>query len=104
MDCKSSVARVLVTLGCTRNVLGPGDGTGSGSGTGPGATGSNANGSAGSTGSVGLPGEFVPSGSRLRRLTVIEYQNSLRDLLGPAIVIPTELEADTVLNGFAAIG
>ncbi len=106
MDRKSSrlsgLIAALLALGCTGNVVGPTDGNGSG--TGPGSTGTDGNGSTGSTGSVDLPSEFVPSGSRLRRLRVIEYQNSLRDLLGPGIVIPVELEADTVLNGFASIG
>jgi hypothetical protein len=106
MDRKSSrlsgLIGALLALGCTGNVVGPTDGDGSG--TAPGSTATAGSGSTGSTGSASLPSEFVPSGSRLRRLTVSEYQNSLRDLLGPAIVIPVELEADTVLNGFAAIG
>lgn len=40
----------------------------------------------------------------LRRLTVSQYRNSLRDLLGAEIALPEELEADTVVHGFATIG
>jgi hypothetical protein len=50
------------------------------------------------------PGVFTPAPSTLRRLTVTEYQNSVRDLLGGAVTLPTDLEPDTQLNGFAAIG
>src|SRR3954462_3893121 len=48
--------------------------------------------------------EFHPAPSTLRRLTVAQYQNSVRDLLGPQVTITTDLEADTPLNGFASIG
>jgi hypothetical protein len=47
---------------------------------------------------------FVPGASSLRRLTVAQYRNSVRDLFGAAITLPTDLEADTALDGFASIG
>jgi hypothetical protein len=53
-----------------------------------------------------LPGNagYAPPAPALRRLTVPQYQNSVRDLFGDTSLAPTELEADTVLHGFAAIG
>ncbi|MDB4983383.1 MAG: Cellulose-binding domain protein [Myxococcales bacterium] len=47
---------------------------------------------------------FVPGASSLRRLTVAQYRNSVRDLLGAAITVPSDLESDTALDGFASIG
>jgi Protein of unknown function (DUF1592)/Protein of unknown function (DUF1588)/Protein of unknown function (DUF1595)/Protein of unknown function (DUF1585)/Protein of unknown function (DUF1587) len=47
---------------------------------------------------------FVPGGSSLRRLTVAQYRNSVRDLLGAATTLPSDLESDTALDGFASIG
>src|SRR5688572_18098892 len=47
---------------------------------------------------------FSPAPGNLHRLTVAQYQNTVRDLLGDDITVPTELEADTSLNGFIAIG
>ncbi|MCB9525903.1 MAG: DUF1592 domain-containing protein [Myxococcales bacterium] len=45
---------------------------------------------------------FEPISPRLQRLTVGQYRNSLRDLLG--VEVAAELEADTPLHGFAVIG
>ena len=47
---------------------------------------------------------FTPAPSTLRRLTVAQYQNSVRDLLGDTITVPPDLEPDTVFSGFATIG
>jgi hypothetical protein len=47
---------------------------------------------------------YQPPGPSLRRLTVAQYKNSLRELFGEAVRAPTDLEADTVLHGFASIG
>jgi hypothetical protein len=55
-------------------------------------------------GAVAPPAGFVPVESALRRLTVAQYQNSLRDLLGEGITLPDDLEPDTVINGFTSIG
>jgi len=49
------------------------------------------------------PALGLPS-ARLRKLTVEQYRNSVADLLGADIPIPTELEPDTAQNGFYAIG
>jgi hypothetical protein len=46
---------------------------------------------------------FVAAPAAMRRLTTIQYQNSIRTLLGD-IDVSTELEADTAVNGFVAIG
>lgn len=40
----------------------------------------------------------------LRKLTVRQYQNSVRELFGADAELPTALESDTSLNGFFAIG
>jgi PAS domain-containing protein len=48
--------------------------------------------------------EFAPVPATLHRLTVDEYRNSLRDLLPAAVAIPTELEPDTPLHGYASVG
>ncbi len=50
------------------------------------------------------PRPFVAAPAQLRRLTVTEYQNSLRLLFGSDIVVPTDLEGDTIINGLEAIG
>jgi hypothetical protein len=42
--------------------------------------------------------------SALRRLTVSQYKNTIRDLLGDPSSVTTALEPDTVLSGFASIG
>jgi hypothetical protein len=44
------------------------------------------------------------SSPSLRQLTQIQYQNSLRDLFGDAVTVPTNLEPDTALSGLYAIG
>jgi hypothetical protein len=50
------------------------------------------------------PAQFQPAPAGLRRLTIAQYQNSVTDLLGPGINVPTDFEADTALSGFASIG
>lgn len=47
---------------------------------------------------------FVPAPATMHRLTVTEYQNSVRDLLPAGITVPSELEADTPLHGYASVG
>src|SRR4051794_14568196 len=49
------------------------------------------------------PSSFRPAPATLRRLTVAQYQNSVRDLLGVAITTPTDLEPDSSISGFASI-
>src|SRR5262245_49971423 len=41
---------------------------------------------------------FTPAAPTLRRLTVAQYKNSIRDLL-PGVTVKTDLEADTALDG-----
>jgi hypothetical protein len=73
--------------------------TGSISGERPGA-GSEGDGS--STPGVST-GAFSPEPGALRKLTVAQYRNSIHDVLGPEIVVPEDLEADTSVNGYTAI-
>lgn len=46
---------------------------------------------------------FEPAAGTLRRLTVEQYRNSVRDLLGDDVSPPDDLEPDTAQNGFFAI-
>jgi hypothetical protein len=46
----------------------------------------------------------VPAAPTLHRLTKSQYQATVRALFGEAIKVPTDLEADTPLHGFASIG
>lgn len=81
-----------------------GAGAGNGAGGNGGIAGSGAGGS-GVGGSGGTsPPAFVPAPATLRRLTLEQYANTVRDLLGANITLPTDLEPDTSLNGFASIG
>jgi hypothetical protein len=47
---------------------------------------------------------FVPAPASLRKLTVEQYRNSVLDLLGSDLALPSDLEPDTAQNGFIAIG
>lgn len=51
---------------------------------------------------VSLP-PFAPVAATMHRLTRAQYSNSVRDLLG-AVNVPTDLELDTQLYGFATVG
>jgi len=80
-----------------------GTGTGAGgSGAGAGAGGSGAGGAGGAGGAP--PGDFVPQTAGLRRLTIPQYRNAIRDLFGPDVTATTEFEPDTMLSGFTSIG
>jgi hypothetical protein len=46
---------------------------------------------------------FAPSAATLHRLTRAQFRNSVRELLGP-VTVPTDLELDTQLYGFATVG
>ena len=46
---------------------------------------------------------FVPVAGALRKLTVAQYRNSVRDILGNEIVVPENLEADPRVNGYSSI-
>lgn len=81
----------LLAAGCSGNIGGPSDdGTTSGSNgnspTGPGITG---------------PGS-QPVAS-MHKLTVVEFTNSLRDLLGSNVPVVSQLEPDQQLDGFRSI-
>jgi hypothetical protein len=47
---------------------------------------------------------FAPAAATLHRLTVSQYGNAVRALLGADVSVPTDLEADTPLHGFNAVG
>jgi hypothetical protein len=53
---------------------------------------------------VPTPQGFTPQAAGLRRLTLPQYANSIHDLLGAKINVPTDFEPDTALSGFASIG
>jgi hypothetical protein len=129
----AQMAGSAILVGCTGIIAEPkengnrdrppaGDTVGSG-GNGSGATGSGATGTAGAGGNGGTgigsggsggtgsggtggtsPPAFVPAPATLRRLTLGQYANTVRDLLGANVTLPADLEPDTSLNGFASIG
>jgi len=83
------VRAILVTLvalagGCTGEIGAPTHRTGAGGG--------------------GATAEFAPAPPSLHRLTTSQYGNTLVDLFGPDLVLPTDLEVDTPLHGFNSIG
>lgn len=53
---------------------------------------------------VVAPDAFAPGEATLRRLTVPQYQNSLRDLLGPSATLPADLEPVLALDGLVSVG
>lgn len=52
----------------------------------------------------GVPDVFGPAPAGLRRLSQVQYENTVRDLLGEAVSVPGELEPDTAVNGFVSVG
>lgn len=53
-------------------------------------------------GDVELP-PFEPPAPKMRRLTRVEYENTIHDLFGDFVEVP-DLEPDTPVNGFSSIG
>ncbi len=47
---------------------------------------------------------FAASGASLQRLTRVQYGNAVRDVLGEAIVVPSQLEPDFSVAGFLSVG
>ena len=47
---------------------------------------------------------FAPAPPTLHRLTLTQYRNAVHALLGAGLTLPTDLEADTPLHGFNAVG
>ncbi len=47
---------------------------------------------------------FEPGEGRIRRLTSAQYANVIRDIVGPEIVLPPRLEADTDVGGLLEVG
>jgi hypothetical protein len=84
------LATGLVGLGCTGSI---GDGKGNSVDGTPG-TGSTGGGSNAGGGTTPPPSNSAPGVSQLRRLTVLEYRNTVRDLLGVADVPMPELSGD----------
>jgi hypothetical protein len=73
-------------------------------GSGVGGAGAGGSGTGGSGGSGVPPPQFAPQAAGLRRLTIPQYRNAVRDLLGADVTVTTEFEPDTMLSGFASIG
>jgi len=57
----------------------------------------------GGTGTPTVPGVFTPAGTRLRRLTALEYRNAVTDLLGTGTQVTVELEKDTAYNNLKSV-
>lgn len=98
--------RVLVSTGvlaltqaCTGEISGTAPGSGPGS-SGP-AAGGGGNGTAGTSGGPA----FADSGNRvLRRLNRVEYNNTVRDLLGTSLRPADRMPADETVQNFDTIG
>lgn len=58
----------------------------------------------GSCGARGDAPEAEPPEPQIRRLTRVQYTNSIHDALGAAIVVPTSLEPDEDAGGLASVG
>jgi hypothetical protein len=50
------------------------------------------------------PDPDPPGEAALARLTAVQYDNTVRDLFGDELVVPTKLEPDTSIDGLIAIG
>jgi hypothetical protein len=81
------VVFALLVVGCTGDILAPAPSSG---GTGPGGAGPGP----GAGDRPTLPANSAPGVSQLRRLTVLEYRNTLRDLLGVSDAPTLELAGD----------
>ncbi len=56
------------------------------------------------TGQVSGPGMAPPAAeAQLHRLTVLQYQNSVRDLFGEDLEVPSDLEPDSKLHGYTSV-
>ncbi len=105
----------LLFLGCTGSIMGgsstgtgddgtpssPGDGTGSGPGAGSGAGpgGGGGPGPSGGGGGPPPPANSAPGVSQIRRLTLLEYRNTIRDLLGTPDAPALDFAADQQARG-----
>jgi len=105
----ASLAVVLV--GCTGNISGAShgsrgssDGTPTTSGAGPGGGSHAGGGGPGPGGGGPVPANSAPGVSQLRRLTVLEYRNTVRDLLGLNDVQVPDLAGDqqAMTSGYTA--
>ena len=52
----------------------------------------------------GTPVDVEPAPPVLRRITAPQYHHAIRDLFGPDVVLPTQLEPDLRVEGLASIG
>ncbi len=93
-----SVAASLLVLGCTGTITSPDLNA---RGAAPGGGGSVNPTSVTEPGPSQAPG-FAQAG--LRRLTVAQYNNSVRDLLGADVTLPSDLDPDDRTDGFSSIG
>src|SRR5688500_9652333 len=56
------------------------------------------------TGQVSGPGMAPPAAeAQLHRLTALQYQNSIRDLFGEDLEVPSDLEPDSKLHGYTSV-
>jgi hypothetical protein len=108
----ASLAISLLLVGCTGNILGGGSpsgetaggpptssGSGSGNGSGAGAGSGNGAGPGGGGPTTPPPANSAPGVAQLRRLTVLEYRNTLRDLLGLSDAQVPDLTQDQQARG-----
>jgi hypothetical protein len=97
-----ALAALAVAVGCAGKARTPGDGSGGTVGSvGSGGTMGTSN---PPTGTAPVPAQFAPGPANLRRLTLVQYRNSVADLLGAGVTVSADFEGDTSLSGFASIG
>jgi hypothetical protein len=91
----------LLLLGCTGEIVGPSGGSRPTKDDRTGTGGSGAGGAGGTGGGVIAPPPVnsAPGVSQLRRLTVLEYRNTVRDLLGLTDIQMPELAGDQQAKG-----
>jgi hypothetical protein len=97
---------VLLAAGCVGTIGGDNRGSGSGDGNNPSITNPGGGSDPGSTPVMGTPPgappappNSVPGVSQLRRMTILEYRNTVRDLLGLTDFQVPELTADQQARG-----
>ena len=97
------LAICLASAGCSGEIGEPGGARAGGNAPEshqPGTTGGQSAGG----GNAAQPGPFVAAPGGLLRLTQSQYRNSLRDLFGDWLTMPSDLEADLVEEGFSSVG
>jgi hypothetical protein len=96
------IIAVLFVSACSGRIADPLGAAAHGGGDGMAVSGPGMSGNSGKP-ATGGDAVFTPVPAVMRKLTVEQYKNSVADLLGTDITLPTDLEPDTAQNGFFAV-